>query len=61
MAWENNNDPVLAQAGVQNFDGNKALILLRSRETTSDFARGERQRAMLLALKSKVVSARDAE
>jgi LCP family protein required for cell wall assembly len=56
MAWENGNNPVLAKAGVQNFDGGKALRYVRSRETTSDFARAERQRAMLVALKSKVVS-----
>jgi polyisoprenyl-teichoic acid--peptidoglycan teichoic acid transferase len=56
MAWENNNDPILAHAGQQAMDGNKALIYARSRETSSDFARGERQRAILLALKSKVAN-----
>lgn len=56
MAWENGNNPVLAPAGLQTFDGNKALMYSRSRETSSDFARGERQRAVLLALKSKVVT-----
>ncbi len=56
MAWENNNDPVLARAGPQAFDGKHALIYVRSRETSSDFARAERQRTMLVALKSKVVS-----
>lgn len=56
MAWENGNDPVLAHAGPQNFSGKKALMYVRSRETSSDFARAERQRAMLVALKSKVVS-----
>jgi LCP family protein required for cell wall assembly len=56
MAWENNNDPVLAHAGTQMMDGSKALIYARSRETSSDFARAERQRALLLALKGKVVS-----
>jgi polyisoprenyl-teichoic acid--peptidoglycan teichoic acid transferase len=57
MAWENANNPVLAKAGVQQFDGTKALIYSRSRETTSDFARGERQRAVIAALKTKIVSA----
>lgn len=57
MAWENNNNPVLAKAGLQQMDGTKALIYSRSRETSSDFARGERQRALLLALKTKVISA----
>lgn len=56
MAWENNNDPVLAHAGVQNFNGAQALRYVRSRETTSDFARAERQRSVLIALKSKIIS-----
>ncbi len=56
MAWENANNPVLAKAGVQAFDGKHALIYVRSRETTSDFARGLRQRSVLLALKAKVDS-----
>lgn len=54
MAWENQNNPLLAKAGTQNFDGQQALIYIRSRETTSDFARAQRQRTVLLALKSKV-------
>lgn len=56
MAWENKWNPVLAKAGDQTFDGKHALMYVRSRETSSDFARSERQRAMLVALKSKVVS-----
>jgi len=56
MAWENNNDPILAHAGSQSFDGRHALIYVRSRETTSDFARAERQRALIVALKGKVIS-----
>jgi LCP family protein required for cell wall assembly len=54
MAWENNNNPVLAQAGTDNFNGQQALTYVRSRETTSDFARAQRQRAVLVALKSKI-------
>jgi LCP family protein required for cell wall assembly len=54
MAWQNNNNPVLAPAGVQNFDGAQALLYVRSRETTSDFARAARQRAVLVALKGKI-------
>jgi LCP family protein required for cell wall assembly len=54
MAWENGYNSTLAKAGVQNFDGKKALIYARSRETTSDFARSQRQRALLIALKDKV-------
>lgn len=56
MAWENGYNPVLAKAGQQTFDGKHALIYVRSRETTSDFARAERQRAVMLALKEKVVT-----
>ncbi len=55
MAWENHGNPVLAKAGVQQFDGKHALIYVRSRETSSDFARSQRQRAVILALKQKVV------
>lgn len=57
MAWENGGNPVLAAAGVQQMNGTAALRYVRSRETSSDFARGERQRAMILALKTKVLSA----
>ncbi|MGH7238031.1 MAG: LCP family protein, partial [Candidatus Saccharimonadales bacterium] len=57
VAWQNNNNPVIAQPGVQTMDGAKALLYSRSRETTSDFARAQRQRAVLVALKSKVLSA----
>jgi LCP family protein required for cell wall assembly len=56
MAWENNRNPVLAKAGLQHFDGVHALIYVRSRETSSDFARSERQRATLLSLKDKVTT-----
>ncbi|MFA5004177.1 MAG: LCP family protein [Candidatus Saccharimonadales bacterium] len=57
MAWENHNNPVLAAAGLQDMDGKEALLYARSRETSSDFARTERQRQILLALKDKVLSA----
>lgn len=56
MAWENANDPVLAHAGQQAMDGKKALSYVRSRETSSDFARSQRQRAVMLALKDKITS-----
>lgn len=56
MAWENSNDPVLAHAGTQTMTGAKALQYTRSRETSSDFARSERQRNVMLALKDKIVS-----
>lgn len=56
MAWENHNNPILVAAGTQTLSGSKALMYTRSRETTSDFARGQRQRAVLVALKDKVNS-----
>ncbi len=57
MAWQNNWNPVLAQKGVQHMDGYQALLYARSRETSSDFARTARQRAILVALKDKVLTA----
>ncbi len=54
MAWQNNKSPILAKAGLNSFNGAQALNYVRSRETTSDFARAERQRAVMLALKDKV-------
>ncbi|HVX57809.1 MAG TPA: LCP family protein, partial [Candidatus Saccharimonadales bacterium] len=57
MAWENNNNPTIAPAGTWTFNGNQALLYVRSRETTSDFARAQRQRDVLIALKSKIISA----
>ncbi len=57
MAWENNWNPVLAPAGEQTMNGTKALLYARSRETSSDFARTERQRQIMLALKDKVLTA----
>jgi LCP family protein required for cell wall assembly len=57
MAWENNRNPLLAKAGMQEFDGTRALMYVRSRKSSSDFARSERQRAVLVALKDKVLTA----
>lgn len=57
MAWMNNWNSVLAKKGMQQMNGYHALIYSRSRETSSDFARGERQRAVLLAVKDKALSA----
>lgn len=56
MAWENHGNPVLAKAGLQHMDGVHALIYVRSRETSSDFARAQRQRSVLLALKDKTIT-----
>lgn len=54
IAWQNSNNPTIAQAGTQNFDGAQALLYVRSVETTSDFSRDSRQRAVLMAIESKV-------
>jgi LCP family protein required for cell wall assembly len=56
MAWENGHSPVIAKAGTDTFNGKQALNYVRSRETTSDFSRSERQRAVLMALKGKVTT-----
>lgn len=57
LAGENDGNPLIARAGLQAFDGRRALLYAQSRYSTSDFARGERQRELLIALKNKVVSA----
>jgi LCP family protein required for cell wall assembly len=54
MAWENSGNATLAPAGLDNFNGKRALLYVRSRETSSDFARADRQRSVLVALKNKV-------
>lgn len=56
VAWENGWNPVIAKAGVQTMHGQQALLYVRSRETSSDFARTERQRAVMIALKQKILS-----
>ncbi len=57
IAWENHNNPVIAKEGVQTMNGSQALLFARSRETSSDFARGQRQRALLVSIKNKAFSA----
>ena len=56
IAWENHNNPVIAQPGIQQMGGAQALLYARSRETSSDFARGQRQRALIVGIKSKAFS-----
>lgn len=58
MAWENNGNPVLAKQGVQQMNGRKALMYVRSRHGSArgDFDRSERQRLFIMALKDKVMS-----
>jgi LCP family protein required for cell wall assembly len=57
VAWENHNSSIVARKGVQQFNGQQALLYSRSRETTSDFDRAMRQRLIITALKQKVFSA----
>jgi len=59
VAWENDWDPVIAEAGPNNFNGEQALLYARSRygSERGDFDRSERQREVLLALQDKVLSA----
>jgi LCP family protein required for cell wall assembly len=57
IAWENHRNPVIAKKGLQEFNGQQALLYSRSRETSSDFARAERQRLIITSLKQKVFSA----
>lgn len=56
IAWENKGNPYIAKTGVQSFDGKRALLYAKSRETSSDFARAKRQRQVLVALKDKIMS-----
>lgn len=59
VAWENNWSPVLANAGMNHFNGKQALLYARSRNGSQrgDFDRSERQREILLALQDKVLTA----
>ncbi|HET6864117.1 MAG TPA: LCP family protein, partial [Candidatus Saccharimonadales bacterium] len=57
IAWQNHNNPVIATKGVHNFNGAQALLYARSRETSSDFARGQRQRLLIAAIKEKAFNA----
>jgi len=58
IAWENNNNPLIAAKGLQTFNGKKALLFARSRQSSprGDFDRTQRQREIILALKEKVLS-----
>ena len=56
IAWENNYNPIIAEQGTQKFDGAKALLYAKSRQTSSDFERSERQRPLLVAMKEKTLS-----
>lgn len=49
--------PLTVKAGTQTMNGLLALKYARSRETTSDFDRAARQQLILLAVRSKLISA----
>lgn len=55
QAWDNGGNPLIAGEGLQHFNGKKALLYSRSRSSSSDFARGERQREIVVGLKDKVL------
>jgi LCP family protein required for cell wall assembly len=58
VAWENNNNPVIAKVGLDHMGGKQALLYARSRHGSArgDFDRTERQREILMALKTKIMS-----
>jgi LCP family protein required for cell wall assembly len=49
--------PFVLSAGVQKLDGETALKYARSRYSTSDFDRSERQQKIIVAIKDKALSA----
>jgi LCP family protein required for cell wall assembly len=57
MAWQNGGNSTLASAGTQTFDGKQALLYAMSKESTSESAREQRQRAVLEGIFTKVMSA----
>jgi polyisoprenyl-teichoic acid--peptidoglycan teichoic acid transferase len=48
---------LIIRMGLQHFDGSTALKYARSRHSTSDFDRSERQQAIIKAIKEKALSA----
>jgi len=58
VAWENDWNPLIADVGVQKFNGKTALLYARSRMTSArgDFDRANRQREVIVALGEKVMS-----
>lgn len=58
VAWLLGNNPLVADKGLQTFDGKRALLYARSRKGSArgDFDRTERQREIIVALKDKIFS-----
>jgi len=53
---ENGGSAIIARPGTQTMSGTKALMYVRSRHTSSDFARSQRQRAVIIALEQKILT-----
>ena len=51
-----NCQPFIVEAGDQKLDGEKVLLYVRSRFSSSDFDRARRQQQVMLAIKDKVLS-----
>lgn len=58
VAWLLGGNPLIADEGLQTFDGDRALLYARSRKGSArgDFDRTERQRQIIVALQQKVLS-----
>jgi LCP family protein required for cell wall assembly len=56
MAWQNAGQPIIAQAGTQTLSGKQTLLYATSKESTSETDREQRQREVLSAIFSKVMS-----
>jgi LCP family protein required for cell wall assembly len=58
MAWLNNWNPLIADEGLQTFNGTRALMYARSRygSARGDFDRSERQKEVIFALQQKVLT-----
>lgn len=58
VAWLLNGNPLVADEGLQTFDGERALLYARSRKGSArgDFDRTERQREIIVALQQKILS-----
>jgi LCP family protein required for cell wall assembly len=58
LAWAFNGNPLVADEGLQTFDGRRALFYARSRQGSArgDFDRTSRQQEIIVALQNKVLS-----
>jgi LCP family protein required for cell wall assembly len=56
LAWKDHVSPVIAKAGVQQMDGNQALLYVRSRQAPNGVTQVQRELEVLTALKDKVLS-----